>query len=103
MMSEATGLMRTVLTPAFSIFLRSASLSSVPAATTGLPVSGFTASSRRICPTSGMTGSSTTSWEMPRRYGVSMNPYWLILPYVASDPMSPMFGPSGVSIGQMRP
>ena len=37
------------------------------------------------------------------RYGVSMNPNGLIRPYVESEPMSPMFGPSGVSIGHIRP
>ena len=37
------------------------------------------------------------------RYGVSMNPWLFVLAYVASDPSRPMFGPSGVSIGQMRP
>ena len=37
------------------------------------------------------------------RYGVSMKPYSLIWANVDSDAMRPMFGPSGVSIGQMRP
>ena len=32
-----------------------------------------------------------------------MNPYSEIRAYVESDEMRPMFGPSGVSIGQMRP
>jgi hypothetical protein len=37
------------------------------------------------------------------RYGVSMKPNSLVRAYVDSDEMRPMFGPSGVSIGQMRP
>ena len=37
------------------------------------------------------------------RYGVSTKPYSLTRAYVDSDAMRPMFGPSGVSIGQMRP
>ena len=37
------------------------------------------------------------------RYGLSMNPYLLMRACVASELMRPMFGPSGVSIGQMRP
>ena len=32
-----------------------------------------------------------------------MKPYLLTRAKVASELMSPMFGPSGVSIGQMRP
>ena len=32
-----------------------------------------------------------------------MKPSSLIRPNVVSDVMSPMFGPSGVSIGHMRP
>jgi hypothetical protein len=32
-----------------------------------------------------------------------MKPNSLIRAYVDSDEMRPMFGPSGVSIGQMRP
>lgn len=38
-----------------------------------------------------------------RRYGVSMKPNELIRAKEASEPMRPMFGPSGVSIGHMRP
>ena len=38
-----------------------------------------------------------------RRYGVSTKPYSLTRANVESDAMRPMFGPSGVSIGQMRP
>ena len=38
-----------------------------------------------------------------RRYGVSMKPNELMRAKVASEPMRPMFGPSGVSIGHMRP
>ena len=37
------------------------------------------------------------------RYGVSMKPYSLVRAYRASELISPMFGPSGVSIGQTRP
>ena len=37
------------------------------------------------------------------RYGLSMKPYLLTRANVASELMRPMFGPSGVSIGQMRP
>ena len=37
------------------------------------------------------------------RYGLSMKPYSLMRAKVESDEMRPMFGPSGVSIGQMRP
>ena len=38
-----------------------------------------------------------------RRYGVSTKPYSLTRANVESDAMRPMFGPSGVSMGQMRP
>ena len=37
------------------------------------------------------------------RYGVVRNPYSSISLKMASDEISPMFVPSGVSIGQMRP
>ena len=37
------------------------------------------------------------------RYGVSTKPYSLTRANVDSDAMRPMFGPSGVSIGQIRP
>jgi len=37
------------------------------------------------------------------RYGVSMKPSWLMRANVESDVIRPMFGPSGVSIGHMRP
>ena len=46
------------------------------------------------------------SWTVPSltsRYGVSMKPYLLTLANVASELIRPIFGPSGVSIGQMRP
>ena len=36
-------------------------------------------------------------------YGVCINPNSLVLAYVAKDPSKPIFGPSGVSIGQIRP
>ena len=45
-----------------------------------------------------VTAESTTT-----RYGVSMNPNSLIRAKVDSEAISPIFGPSGVSIGQMRP
>jgi len=32
-----------------------------------------------------------------------MNPNWLIRAKLDSDPIRPMFGPSGVSIGHIRP
>ena len=32
-----------------------------------------------------------------------MKPNWFTRPKVASAPMRPMFGPSGVSIGHIRP
>ena len=35
--------------------------------------------------------------------GVSINPYLLTFPYVANDPISPILGPSGVSIGHILP
>ena len=35
--------------------------------------------------------------------GVSMNPNEFTRPKLDSDPIRPMFGPSGVSIGHMRP
>jgi len=50
-----------------------------------------------------ISGSSQAIVRLTLRYGVSMKPYGLIRPKVASEPMRPMFGPSGVSIGQMRP
>ncbi len=37
------------------------------------------------------------------RYGLSMKPYSLMRAKQESDEIRPMFGPSGVSIGQMRP
>ena len=37
------------------------------------------------------------------RYGVSMNPNGLTRANVDSAPIRPMFGPSGVSIGHIRP
>ena len=49
---------------------------------------------------------STSSVTRPLstlRYGVSTKPYSFTRAKVDSDAMRPMFGPSGVSIGQMRP
>ena len=40
---------------------------------------------------------------MTLRYGDSMKPNSLTRANVARAPMRPMFGPSGVSIGHMRP
>ena len=37
------------------------------------------------------------------RYGVSMNPKSLTRANVDKDEIKPIFGPSGVSIGQIRP
>ncbi len=37
------------------------------------------------------------------QYGVSINPNLLTRPYVASVPIKPIFGPSGVSIGHILP
>ena len=50
--------------------------------------------------------SATSSVTRPfstLRYGVSTKPYSFTRANVDSDAMRPMFGPSGVSIGQMRP
>jgi hypothetical protein len=49
------------------------------------------------------TTSSVSLPSFTRRYGLSMKPYWLTRAKVARLLMRPMFGPSGVSIGQMRP
>jgi hypothetical protein len=49
------------------------------------------------------TISFVTAESLTTRYGVSMNPNSLIRAKVDSEAISPMFGPSGVSIGQMRP
>ena len=48
-------------------------------------------------------GSFAEDRVLVRRKGVSMKPNSLTRANVASEPMRPMFGPSGVSIGQMRP
>ena len=47
--------------------------------------------------------SSVTLLSTTFRYGVSRKPYSLVRAYSASELMRPMFGPSGVSIGQTRP
>jgi hypothetical protein len=49
------------------------------------------------------TISSVTRPPVTLRYGVSMKPNSLVRAYVDSEEMRPMFGPSGVSIGQIRP
>ncbi len=48
------------------------------------------------------TSSVTRPWTT-LRYGLSMNPNSFTFAYMLSDEIRPMFGPSGVSIGQMRP
>ena len=53
--------------------------------------------------TPGIPMSLVTTPFSTRRYGVSMNPKELIRANDASEPIRPMFGPSGVSIGHMRP
>ena len=47
--------------------------------------------------------SSVTLLPLTTRYGVWMKPNSETVANDASDPMRPMFGPSGVSIGHMRP
>ena len=49
------------------------------------------------------TMSSLTLPPTTRRYGVWMKPNWETVANDASEPIKPMFGPSGVSIGHMRP
>ena len=49
---------------------------------------------------------SISSFTLPfktLRYGVSRKPYSFVLAYTAKELISPIFGPSGVSIGQTRP
>ena len=47
---------------------------------------------------------SSVTWPLRTwRYGDSMKPKALTRANVLSAPMRPMFGPSGVSIGHMRP
>ena len=47
--------------------------------------------------------SSETFAFSTTRYGVWMKPNSETVAYEASAPMRPMFGPSGVSIGHIRP
>ncbi len=47
--------------------------------------------------------SSVTTLFFTTRYGVSMKPNWFTKAWTQSDEMRPIFGPSGVSIGQRRP
>ena len=47
--------------------------------------------------------SSVTCMSFTLRYGVSRKPYSLVRAYSARELINPMFGPSGVSIGQTRP
>ena len=46
---------------------------------------------------------SSTFPSLTFLYGLSINPYLLILEYVDKLFIKPMFGPSGVSIGQILP
>ena len=55
------------------------------------------------CEASRYTISSVTLPFWTTRYGVWMKPNSETVAYEASAPMRPMFGPSGVSIGHMRP
>ena len=45
---------------------------------------------------------SVTLPSTTRRYGASMKPYSLTCAYNEREPIRPMLGPSGVSIGHMR-
>ena len=47
--------------------------------------------------------SSVTLPPLTTRYGVWMKPNSDTVAIEASEPIRPMFGPSGVSIGHMRP
>ena len=47
--------------------------------------------------------SFVTLLSVTRRYGVSKKPYSFVRANKASELIKPMFGPSGVSIGQTRP
>ena len=50
-----------------------------------------------------LTISSVTTPSLTTRYGVVTKPCSEIWAYEDSEPISPMFGPSGVSIGHIRP
>ena len=97
-MNGITAMVSSFASP--SAFAVASSISS-PAFASTLPVDDFTSS----------VGMRFSSWRLKffeiscctTRYGVSMNPKSLTTPKVASEPIRPMFGPSGVSIGQMRP
>jgi hypothetical protein len=73
----------------------------VPSSFSGAFACAMIASSSRFA--SSQAISPVTLPFLTTRYGVSMNPRSLTRAYVASDVMRPMFGPSGVSIGHMRP
>ena len=47
--------------------------------------------------------SSVTVPSTTLRYGVCRKPNSLTVAKLASEPIRPMFGPSGVSMGHMRP
>ena len=57
----------------------------------------------RVSPGLRILTSSITMPLITLRYGLSMKPYSLMRAKQDSDEIKPMFGPSGVSIGQMRP
>ena len=85
---------KTAGCPSFLTFLFSASTSSSGTCCPGLKLVSPPFLSR----TYSITRPSTT-----RRYGDSIKPNSLIRAKHESDEINPMFGPSGVSIGQMRP
>ena len=60
-------------------------------------------SSSASCVASRRTISSVTTPSLTTRYGVVTKPKSLTSAKLDSEPIRPMFGPSGVSIGHMRP
>ena len=59
-----------------------------------------------LCSSWVASSGSTTPVTLPFftcRYGVWMKPNSFTVAWLPSEPMRPMFGPSGVSIGHMRP
>ena len=55
------------------------------------------------CVASRRSTSAVTTPSFTRRYGVWMKPNSFRVAKLPSEPIRPMFGPSGVSIGHMRP
>ena len=101
--SETQGTMSIEPTRALSSFCTALASSASCAAITSPPFAS-TAARRSVRPSSlGAISSLRDTRLYTRRNGVSMNPNSFTLAYVARLPISPMFGPSGVSIGQMRP